>query len=325
MSAFLPHDWRIAAAILGLLAAEVLVGFAIGRMPRRPGRILAWLMTIGGAIAVNWLSEDEPAGLRMVAIVLTVLYAMKAVVVVEAQTRLSFWQYLGFVLLWFGMRPGPFAKAGDPPLAGWRELLVRGLFRFALGPLFLLLAWAIWHRRQPSVSEEFNRWLATIPLLIGLSMLLHFGLFNILAGMWRALGVDCRPLFRSPAMASNLNDFWSLRWNLGFSEMAAIAIYRPVFRIFGRKAALAATFLFSGLVHELAISLPVRAGFGLPMTYFILQGLLVLFETALHHSGFPINRRPWLGRLWVWFWIVAPLPILFHRPFLSGVIWPLIE
>ena len=96
-------------------------------------------------------------------------------------------------------------------------------------------------------------------------------------------------------------------------------------RLAPRRAALAATFLFSGLVHELAISVPVRAGYGLPMTYFILQGLLVLFETTLHHAGFPINRRPWLGRLWVWFWIVAPLPILFHRPFLAGVVWPLIE
>jgi alginate O-acetyltransferase complex protein AlgI len=325
MNVFLPHDWNIAAAIFGLLAAEVLLGFGVGRLPKRLGRPLAWLMTIGSFVAAERISQNEPAGLRMVAIVLAVLYAMKAVVVVETQTRLSVWQWLGFTLLWFGMRPMQFAKAGDPPLEGGRELLLRGLSRFALGPAFVFLAWAIWHRHDSATPTELTRWLATVPLLIGLSMFLHFGLFNILAGLWRALGVDCRPLFRSPALASNLNDFWSLRWNLGFSEMAALAIYRPISRIGGRRAALAATFLFSGLVHELAISVPVRAGYGLPMTYFILQGLLVLFETALHHAGVPINRRAWLGRLWVWFWIVAPLPILFHRPFLAGVVWPLIE
>jgi hypothetical protein len=33
---------------------------------------------------------------------------------------------------------------------------------------------------------------------------------------------------------------------------------------------------------------------------------------------------PWVGRPWALAWLVLPLPILFHRPFLAGVLWPLI-
>jgi len=32
----------------------------------------------------------------------------------------------------------------------------------------------------------------------------------------------------------------------------------------------------------------------------------------------------WFGRLWTLSWLTLPLPLLFHRPFLAGVIWPLL-
>ena len=70
-------------------------------------------------------------------------------------------------------------------------------------------------------------------------------------------------------------EFWGRRWNAAFSEMTAIAIYQPLVRVAGRGPALAASFLGSGLLHELAISVPVRAGYGLPMAYFMLQGVLM--------------------------------------------------
>jgi D-alanyl-lipoteichoic acid acyltransferase DltB (MBOAT superfamily) len=202
--------------------------------------------------------------------------------------------------------------------------LAKGLIRLALGIPLLLTARLIWLEREVIGDEEMARWLSTIPLLVGISLLLHFGLFNVLAGMWRALGVDCRPLFRAPLLSTSLNEFWSRRWNLAFSEMTALAVYRPLSAFLGRKPALAAAFIASGLVHELAISVPVCAGYGLPMSYFLLHGLLVLFENSLERRQLPISRHPWAGRLWVRFWLVVPLPILFHRPFLSGIVWPLI-
>jgi len=72
----------------------------------------------------------------------------------------------------------------------------------------------------------------------------------------------------------------------------------------------------------MALSVPVRAGLGLPLLYFLLQGGLVLVERALAARGRPLGGAT--GRAWTVFWLVLPLPLLFHRPFLAGVAWPLI-
>jgi D-alanyl-lipoteichoic acid acyltransferase DltB (MBOAT superfamily) len=169
-----------------------------------------------------------------------------------------------------------------------------------------------------------SRLLATALLLPGLSLMLHFGAFNLLAGAWRCAGVDCTPLFLAPLRSKSLGEFWGRRWNLAFSQMTALAIYQPLVRRTGRRPALVASFLGSGLLHELAISVPVRAGYGLPLGYFALHGALLMVERHRARLGRPIDRPPWAGRLWTLGWLLVPLPILFHRPFLAGVVWPLI-
>lgn len=121
--------------------------------------------------------------------------------------------------------------------------------------------------------------------------------------------------FRNPLASRSLSEFWSRRWNVGFSEMIAVAVHRPVRRVAGETAALFAAFLASGLLHELAISVPVHAGYGLPTLYFLLHGALVGVERKAPHLA---------GRAWTIFWLVAPLPVLFHPPFLRGIVWPLV-
>ena len=226
-------------------------------------------------------------------------------------------RWFGFAALWPGMRPGPFARAGSAPLPGAWRLAGKGLSRVAFGAALIALARLAW-------VEAHSRWLATALLLPGLSLTVHFGMFDVLAGAWRGAGVDCKPLFRSPLRSTSLGEFWGRRWNLAFSEMTALAVYQPVVRRAGRRTALAASFLGSGLLHELAISVPVRAGYGLPLAYFALHGGLVAVEGGLARAGRPVDRRPWVGRAWTLAWLILPLPVLFHRPFLAGVVWPLI-
>ena len=86
-------------------------------------------------------------------------------------------------------------------------------------------------------------------------------------------------------------------WNLAFSEMTAVAVYRPLSAPLGRGTATLGAFLFSGVLHELAISLPVLAGFGLPSLYFALHGLLVLVKRTARKGGAPGQRttRGWAG------------------------------
>lgn len=95
-------------------------------------------------------------------------------------------------------------------------------------------------------------------------------------------------------------------------------LYRPLDGRLGRGASILLVFVFSGLLHDMAISLPVHAGYGLPTIYFVLHGLLVLVEEALARRGHPI--RGLFGRVWTFLWIFAPLPLLFHRPFVGRVL-----
>jgi alginate O-acetyltransferase complex protein AlgI len=322
MSAYLPCDAATAWLIAAVWVLTLLAGFLIIRIrPLTAARSLSWALVVFGAVGVERLSEQEPAGLRMLALIVVVLFAMKAVVCVEAQVRLSPLRWLGFAAVWPGMRPAPFATASGPPRPDAERLLRLGTTRMLQGVALFVLAWLLWAHHPSELSSESAAYLVSLLLLPGLSLLLHFGIFNVLAGLWCAVGVDCRPLFRAPLRARCLTEFWGRRWNLAFSEMTALAVYRPLAAHLGKPAATGAAFLFSGLLHELAISMPVRAGYGLPMLYFTLHGCLVLVERRLKRS---IEGRGWLAHFWTLGWLAVPMPLVFHPFFLKGVVWPLV-
>lgn len=321
MTAYLPSDPRVAWAGAALLILTLALGFAISRIASpRPARMAAWSLVFFALIGVERLTAGEPAGLRMLGIAGAVLYALKAVVSVEERlasgTTLSPLRWLAFAAAWPGMRPSLFAGLGTRSLPGGLRLIADGAVRLAAGALLFLAARLAWSKGHAI--------LATALALPGLSLILHFGIFNILAGFWRLLGARCDALFRAPLRSRSLTEFWGRRWNLAFSEMSALGIYRPLEPRVGRSAAMAAAFLVSGLLHEIAISLPVNRGYGLPLAYFALHGLLRLAELRLERAGHPISRHAWIGRTWTIFWLVLPVPILFHRPFLAAVVWPLL-
>jgi D-alanyl-lipoteichoic acid acyltransferase DltB (MBOAT superfamily) len=226
-------------------------------------------------------------------------------------------EWAAFAAGWFGMRPRVFLGLGGPPKEGARRLVWYGVQRLVLGLALVVLARFLWPTGAIVV--------ATVLACIGLSLFLHFGIFNIVAGVWRALGADTGPLFREPLRSHSLSEFWGRRWNLAFSEMTAVAVYRPLGKVIGRRAALVIAFLSSGLLHELAISVPVRAGFGLPFTYFLIHGALLLGERQLEARGHPVQRHAVLGRIWTFGWLVLPVPLVFHPPFLAGIVWPLLR
>jgi len=329
VNGYIPRNPATLAVIGAVLVATLLSGLALSRLPLRwYSRLLAWMVTVGATAGVERLSRNEPAGVRMLVIIAALLFGMKAVVSVEARAdgtpALSAWRWLGFAALWPGMRPAPFAHAGRACQPGGWPLIGRGCLNAGIGLALVGLAWLVWHHGRPHLSDAAAIFVATVLLLPGLSLILHFGIFNVLAGLWRLAGVDARPLFRAPLAARSLGDFWSRRWNLAFSEMTALGIYRPLSGRLGRRAATVAAFLASGLLHELAISLPVLAGFGLPLSYFLLHGVLVLAERRLEREGRPVHSWGAWAHVWVLGWLVLPLPLLFHRPFLRGVVWPLI-
>jgi alginate O-acetyltransferase complex protein AlgI len=221
------------------------------------------------------------------------------------------------------MRPSTFADVFGPPKRRWAELIKQGLNNLSAGVLFILLAW-ISSANIGAASSSIRLWIVTLLLLPGLSLLMHYGLFNILAGFWRGVGAETHALFRNPLKSTSLSEFWGRRWNLAFSEMTALVVFRPLRNVVGPRTATMAVFLFSGLLHELAISVPVQAGYGLPFLYFLLHAFAMQIEHDLAKRGHRIDAVPWRGRLWTIAWLFIPLPMLFHRPFLEGCVWPLI-
>jgi alginate O-acetyltransferase complex protein AlgI len=211
--------------------------------------------------------------------------------------RLAPGRALGYLVLWPGMDPRPFARSAPPAgpgLAAW------GLAKMAFGAGLLLVGAGV-----PAVD---------VPrVLLGVGLLVHSGLCDVLAGLWRLRGVAVERLFENPAASRTLGEFWGRRWNRAFSAVARERVFRPVARRWGTSAGVGASFAFSGLLHELLISVPAGGGYGLPFLYFSLHGLLVLAE-----------RRWGLGgRIWTLSWILGPLPLLFHPPFLRAIVGPL--
>jgi alginate O-acetyltransferase complex protein AlgI len=285
-------------------------------------------LVVGAVVGIERLAASEPAGVRMLAIIGALMLGMKVLVSVEEQSagraRLKPLSWFLFALGWPGMRPSAFAAVPGPPESRWPELLKQGLMNLSAGALLVALAWGVASATKDSIFSPNRVLIATILLLPGLSLFMHFGVFNLLAGWWRRWGASCHALFRAPLQSTSLTVFWGRRWNLAFSEMTTLVVFRPLRSVIGSRAATMLAFLFSGMLHELAISVPVGAGYGQPLLYFALHAAAMQIESVLSRRGQPVDATQWKGRLWTLAWLVLPLPILFHIPFLRGCIWPLI-
>ena len=227
-------------------------------------------------------------------------------------TRASLGQSLAYLFLWPGMDAGRFLGQKAPQRPADRDWL-RAVRNIVAGAALL---WVLSARLVP-----WRFWAAGWVGLIGIALLLHFGVLHLVALAWRRAGVDATPVMQRPVMATSLADFWGRRWNTAFRDLAYQLIYRPLARQWGARRAMAAVFLFSGLLHDLAISIPARAGYGLPTLYFMLQAIGVEVERS------SIGRRWHLrGGLVGWTYaavlILAPAALLFHAPFLRRVVLP---
>jgi alginate O-acetyltransferase complex protein AlgI len=160
--------------------------------------------------------------------------------------------------------------------------------------------------------------------MIGLLCVLHFGGFHALALWWRARGVAVEPIMQRPMLARNLGEFWSRRWNRAFADLAARFVLRPIARRWSPAAGLFASFVASGVIHDLVISVPARGGYGLPTIYFTINGLTVLMLRGKHARRLRLNTG-WRGRTIAMAVLALPLPLVVHEPFVMNVIVPFID
>ena len=351
--AYIPHDLLLVSWVMIGLLTNLSLGFILMRCASSQPNLArwgSWSLLIIGFSSFSLLCRDAPPGFRMLAIIGVVLFSMKAVVATEVcisggptLTRLQWTSWSG---AWPGMAPELFTSLGRRSSHGLETeasieesidahsvmstqihhqltspdttlgFLKKGLIRLLIGGVFLLIARQSWEMTG-------SRIIATVFALPGISLVLHFGIFNLLAAFWRELGLPIYSLFPAPLVSRSLGEFWGKRWNLPFTEMIQRGVYRPLSRKVGKNFAATAGFLCSGLLHECAISHPVQQGYGLPLLYFVIHGALVVIERSTSLGSW-LAARPVLSRIWTLGWLALPMPILFHPPFLEGIVWPLI-
>jgi alginate O-acetyltransferase complex protein AlgI len=151
-----------------------------------------------------------------------------------------------------------------------------------------------------------------LPLFVGMSVAFHYGVLRLLVAFWRWCGRPVRVLFRNPLKMQGFADFWGKRWNLAYSQMMAIAVMRPLLDSFGKRPAQFGVFVISGLLHELAITVPVGAGYGWPTLFFVLQGMFTVSEVRASRVMAALCGLS----------LVVGLPMLFPEAFVEAVIYP---
>lgn len=171
---------------------------------------------------------------------------------------------------------------------------------------------------------DWNEMVAGWVAMAGIVFTFHFGLSHLITLAWRQAGRDVLPIMNSPILATSLAEFWNRRWNVAFRDFTYVQIFRPLVKRHGTTIATWAGFAFSGLIHELAISVPAHAGYGLPMCYFLLQGIGITAERRAYQFGW-WTRESVCGWLFVILFTVPGAYFLFHPLFIQRVILPLIQ
>ena len=271
---------------------------------------------------------DEP--LTMIAIATTLFLAIKTHALLIYRDRqlkrgdelqLDVVSCLGWYAVWWGLKPSDFFNR-QPRQPIDRGELAFALFKTATGVilLFLIVPFLLNRWSEGEYRDVVVGWLG----LVGIAFCMHFGYSHLTAVILRANGRLVTPIMNRPILAASVSEFWGKRWNLAFRDYAHVTLFLPLARKWGAVAGSMAGFAFSGVIHELAISLPARGGYGWPMLYFVIQGLGVLSERQLAKWGW-WKAGAIANRIWAVAVVALPVPLLFHQPFVRKVIVPILD
>jgi D-alanyl-lipoteichoic acid acyltransferase DltB (MBOAT superfamily) len=169
-----------------------------------------------------------------------------------------------------------------------RIVLLRTIINGIIGVIFSLTLYSWMHRIPYFV------------LVLVLGFYLYFGClfaFEVGAAVPACLlGLQSQRQFNMPYLADSLVDFWGRRWNLLVNNLLRVSVYEPVLGFLSRgekskkwerAVSTAATFLVSGLMHELLICYETRTWPTWGMTtFFVLNGLGAILEAFVQPRKF---------------------------------------
>lgn len=259
-------------------------------VPWLPGEIPRWVLMWGIAVAMFAVLKELS------------FRGMKA-------SRAPLPRKLAYLFLWPGMDAKAFLTQPARKTPGAREWAT-AVLKTAFGISLLFVS-------RLSEAPLVAGWIA----MVGVVFCLHFGGFHVLSCFWRSRGFQAVPLMDRPAMATSVSDFWGKRWNVAFRDLTHRMVFLPTLRRWGRTPALMAGFIFSGVIHELAITVPAGGGYGGPMVFFILQALAALFERSKTGKRFGLGKgaRGWAFTQGL---LALTVALLFPPPFVLRIINP---
>ncbi len=278
--------------------------------------VIAWLPVVMLPAATLLLVPDDwPRWMLMWLFVWTIFAGCKWLTWWTAPSGAPWWRHCGYLTLWPGLDADSFLQSPSvsrPAASSW-------LFAFAKFGLGCVLVWGV-APLLPREPDLLRGWVG----MIGIVFLLHFGVFDILSLAWQSAGVGAKPLMNWPILATSVSEFWGQRWNTAFRDLTHRFLFRPLTIRYGAKPALCVGFIFSGVVHELAISMPMGAGWGGPMAFFLVQGGAVFLERSPLGVRLGLGRGV-IGRMFALVFLAGPSWLLFHPPFVGGVIVPFLD
>ncbi len=224
------------------------------------------------------------------------------------------WKHAAYLLAWPGLDARAFLGSSWAP----RDRPTCHEWTLAAGQLTLgmIVFWGI-ARWTPDDRLLLRGWLG----MIGLVLMLHFGLFHLLSCAWRGLGIEARPLMNGPLCSVSLTEFWGKRWNTAFRDLTHAFLFRPLATRCGPRVALVLGFLLSGLLHDLVISVPAGGGYGGPTCFFMVQAGAILLERTRAGRAMGLGRG-WVGWVFTMLILIGPVYWLFHPAFVHNVIVP---
>ena len=257
-------------------------------------------------LCVWFIMRDAPGWMLMWGMAFALWFALKIFTFLDLSNP-PLGRSLAYLLAWPGLDAPEFFRSRRGNEADPSREWGFAILTIACG-LGLLFAGA---RAAYPHSPLLAGWIG----MIGMVLVLHFGTFKFLVLLWRRLGLPATPIMQAPLRSRTLAEFWGRRWNTGFSIPARRYLMEPIARRIGTTAGLLVVFLVSGLVHELVISVPAKAGYGLPTLYFLFQAVGMVWERRAGGG----NRASAL------LCVALPAFILFHPPFVHRVILPFLN
>ncbi len=283
---------------------------------RQPSRIVSWLPLVLLPAIVFIAGSDWPAWIYMWTLSFAIYAGFKWLTFADSNEPLaSNGRSLAYLFFWPGMDTNAFLDQSrisvKPRPNEWTLAIAKMMFGIGL---IAMSKYVI------DGDVLIVGWIG----MTGVAFVLHFGLLHLLSVAWREAGVHAVPIMNAPALTSSLSDFWGRRWNLAFRDLAHTNVFRPSVRALGIGGATMTVFFLSGIIHDLVISTASGAGYGLPTLYFVIQGLGLLFERSKFGKQLGLEKAV-AGRLYCAVVVLAPVGLLFHRPFIERVVVPMLR